>query len=92
MGVTAKKDKEKYEKILNIKMKTKLEDICKGVPNEFITFIQYARNLKFDDKPDYDFLRKIILIIAENYGLNLDKEEFDWDNFGKAFKFDVEKP
>lgn len=35
-----------------------VEVLCKGLPIEFSTYLNYCRSLKFDDKPDYGFLRR----------------------------------
>lgn len=56
-GFTAKQRKER---ILEIKMSTKISDICKGLPNEFQMFIKYCRNLKFDEAPSYAYLRRLL--------------------------------
>ena len=36
-----------------------LQLLCKGFPLEFATYFQYCRSLRFDDKPDYSYLRKL---------------------------------
>ncbi len=51
--------KQKYEMISEKKMATPVEFLCKGFPLEFTTYFQYCRSLRFDDKPDYSYLRKI---------------------------------
>ena len=33
--------------------------LCKGYPMEFVTYFQYCRSLRFDDKPDFSYLRKM---------------------------------
>ena len=33
--------------------------LCKGFPLEFVTYFQYCRSLRFDDKPDYSYMRKL---------------------------------
>ena len=40
-------------------MSTPIESLCKGYPPEFITYFHYVRSLRFDDKPDYSYLRKM---------------------------------
>lgn len=49
----------RYEKISEKKMATPTEYLCKGFPTEFVVFFQYVRSLRFDDKPDYAYLRKL---------------------------------
>lgn len=33
-------------------------EIEEEVPPEFVDFMKYCRDLKFDEKPDYNFLRR----------------------------------
>lgn len=58
-GLKAATKKMKYEKISEKKMATPFEVLCKGFPLEFTTYFQYCRSLRFDDKPDYSYLRKL---------------------------------
>lgn len=58
-GLKAATKKQKYEKISEKKMATPIEFLCKNFPLEFSTYFQYCRSLRFDDKPDYSYLRKI---------------------------------
>lgn len=59
-GLKAATKKQKYEKISEKKMATPVEVLCKGFPMEFATYFQYCRSLRFDDKPDYSYLRKLL--------------------------------
>jgi len=59
-GLKAATKKQKYEKISEKKMATPVEILCKGFPMEFATYFQYCRSLRFDDKPDYSYLRKLL--------------------------------
>ena len=56
----ANNKKEKYEKIMEKKMETSLENLCKGFPTEFSTYLAYCRNLRFDEKPDYKYLKDLL--------------------------------
>ena len=60
----------RYEKISEKKMATPTEVLCKGFPTEFVVFFQYVRSLRFDDKPDYAYLRKLFrdLFVREGEG------------------------
>ena len=51
--------RRRYEKISEKKMATPTEVLCKSFPTEFVVFFQYVRSLRFDDKPDYAYLRKL---------------------------------
>jgi len=76
-GLKAATKKQKYDKISEKKMSTPVEILCKGFPAEFATYLNYARSLRFDDKPDYAYLRKLFkdLFIRENYQYDY---IFDW--------------
>ena len=56
-GLKAATNKQKYEKIGEKKQSTGVKDLCEGLPEEFGQYLSYARTLKFDDVPDYDYLR-----------------------------------
>jgi len=76
-GLKAATKKQKYEKISEKKMSTPIEILCKGFPIEFVTYFQYCRSLRFDDKPDYAYLRKLFrdLFVREGYQWDY---VFDW--------------
>ena len=66
------------DNIFKLKRETKLDILCQGLPKEIIAFIQYARNMNFEDKPNYKYLRSLIRKIAKNNGIKLDYNKFDW--------------
>ncbi len=37
-----------------------LQVLCKGFPQEFVLYFQYVRSLRFDEKPDYAYLRRML--------------------------------
>ena len=46
-------------------------------PNEFLTYIRYCRNLKFDEAPDYMYLRKLFRIPFRALNFQYDYV-YDW--------------
>lgn len=44
------------------------QELCEGQPEEYLTFLEYARSLEFDQKPDYDFLRSLFRDLADTKG------------------------
>ena len=54
-GMVNSNPKKKYDKIKKLKIEVKLQDLCSGLPKECIKFIQYARDMKFEDKPNYNY-------------------------------------
>jgi serine/threonine protein kinase len=76
-GMKARTMKEKYEKIMEKKIASPIDVLCKGFPDEFASFINYTRDLKFDDRPDYGYLRRLLKTIAEREKYEMDYS-FDW--------------
>ena len=48
-----KTSKERYEKILEIKQKATVEELCKNMPASIGEFLKYCKALEFADEPDY---------------------------------------
>jgi len=76
-GLLAKTQKEKYQKILRKMLTTAIENLCQGLPIEFVKYFQHVRGLKFEQKPDYSYLRRLLKELfykKESEGETL----FDW--------------
>jgi casein kinase I family protein HRR25 len=76
-GLKAATKKQKYDRIMEKKMTTPTEFLCRGFPNEFAIYLNYCRSLRFDDKPDYSYLRKIFRDLFVREGHMYDYV-FDW--------------
>ncbi|KAJ0483266.1 putative protein kinase CK1-CK1 family [Helianthus annuus] len=76
-GLKAGTKKQKYDKISEKKMLTPIEVLCKSYPTEFTSYFHYCRSLRFDDKPDYSYLKRLFrdLFIREGYQFDY---VFDW--------------
>ncbi|KAG9018525.1 serine/threonine protein kinase [Tulasnella sp. 427] len=76
-GLKAATKKQKYDRIMEKKMTTPTDLLCRGFPNEFGIFLNYCRALRFDDKPDYSYLRKLFrdLFVRESFQYDY---VFDW--------------
>jgi casein kinase I family protein HRR25 len=63
--------------ILKMKLATSAASLCHDIPTEFITFLNYARKLDFEQKPDYEYLRRVFrdLLVREGYHQD---DPFDW--------------
>ena len=77
-GMVNSNPKKKYDQIKKLKIEIKLPDLCMGLPKECIKFIQYARDMKFEDKPNYSYLRHLLRKMAVKKGLKMDTSQFDW--------------
>lgn len=76
-GLKAATKKQKYDRIMEKKMTTPTEFLCRGFPKEFAIYLNYARSLRFDDKPDYTYLRKLFRDLFVREGFSYDYI-FDW--------------
>eukprot|EP01086_Lenisia_limosa_P013395 TRINITY_DN42490_c0_g1_i1.p1 TRINITY_DN42490_c0_g1~~TRINITY_DN42490_c0_g1_i1.p1 ORF type:complete len:396 (+),score=61.64 TRINITY_DN42490_c0_g1_i1:64-1251(+) len=76
-GLKAVTKKQKYERIAEKKISYPMEHLCRGLPSEFVTYLSYARALRFDDKPDYSYLRRLFRDLFVREGYHYDKV-FDW--------------
>lgn len=77
MGTKAKSMKEKYDKVKDKKMNTKINALCVGLPNEIEQFFIYIKTLKFQQCPDYTYLKNLIRTIAIQNHFEYDSE-YDW--------------
>ncbi|KAL3644981.1 Casein kinase 1-like protein 6 [Castilleja foliolosa] len=76
-GLKAGTKKQKYDRISEKKMLTSIEALCKSYPSEFTSYFHYCRSLRFEDKPDYSYLKRLFrdLFIREGYQFDY---VFDW--------------
>ena len=58
-GIKAAIKRQKYDRIMEKKMTTSTEDLCRGFPKEFVDFLDYTRSLMFNDNPNYAYLRNL---------------------------------
>lgn len=72
-GLQAKTKDDKYNKIKEKKVSTTVEALTRGLPDEIGQYMNYCRNLKFEEKPDYQYLRKLFKDIMQ-------KNSFDCDH------------
>jgi casein kinase 1 alpha len=76
-GLRGADKKEKYEKIAAKKTSTRASTLCKGFPDEFVTYIEYCRNLQFDETPDYMYVRQLFRELFRRSDYLYDSV-FDW--------------
>ncbi len=76
-GLPAPTVKEKYAKIRDKKINTSLQELCHGFPIEFATYMKYVRALRFEERPDYAYLRNMFRSALERHGFQYDYV-FDW--------------
>ena len=59
-GLKINKNEDRYKKICDKKKATSAKELCEGYPQQLENFINYTRNLKFMEVPDYDYLRNLL--------------------------------
>ncbi|KAL2327223.1 hypothetical protein Fmac_020650 [Flemingia macrophylla] len=76
-GLKAGTKKQKYDRISEKKVSTSIEALCRGYPTEFASYFHYCRSLRFDDRPDYAYLKRIFRDLFIREGFQFDYV-FDW--------------
>ncbi|KAJ3442284.1 casein kinase i-like protein [Anaeramoeba flamelloides] len=76
-GFKASNKKERNEKICDKKVVTPLRVLCEHLPVEFKQYLEYCKNLSFEDVPNYSFLRKKFrkLFLLKGYVYDY---KYDW--------------
>ena len=55
------KDKKKRHKIVSkLKQEIDINELCKDLPKEMVTYFNYIKNLDFDEKPLYTSLKRLL--------------------------------
>ena len=87
-GIPLKNKEDRYRKILEKKVETSAEELCLGYPREFTDYVNYTRNLLYEQEPDYYYLKNLFLNVLNREGFRLDC--YDWDketiNYFRDFK------
>mmetsp|Transcript_48892 Transcript_48892/g.136882 ORF Transcript_48892/g.136882 Transcript_48892/m.136882 type:complete len:431 (+) Transcript_48892:146-1438(+) len=78
-GLQASTKEEKYQKIMECKRSTTVESLCAGHPMVFSSYLDYCRTLRFEDRPNYAYLRRLFkdFFMREAF---LNDRMFDWSN------------
>jgi len=59
-NLNVKKSEEKIKIILDMKKNINDDSLTEGLPNEIKLFISYTKKLKFDEQPNYNYLKDIL--------------------------------
>mgnify|MGYP006107996383 CR=1 FL=1 len=57
-GLHGKNKDDKFEKMKIKKIETSTEELCKDLPKQIFKYQDYVTNLKFNEEPDYAWIRK----------------------------------
>ena len=72
------KGKPLTQKITEKKLTTPPELLCKKMPREFSYYFNYCKNLKFEDRPDYNSLKGMFAELLSSRINNLKELVYDW--------------
>lgn len=78
-GLVLKKHESRWTRILQVKQRVQVADLCANLPPQFATFLEYTRGLGFSQDPDYPYM------------LGLFKSLFDKMQFGDTNTFHWEE-
>jgi len=78
MNSSLSEQTEKLEFIKKTKREIQLIDLCKDMPYEFLIYMDYCKNLKYDEKPNYEYLRTLFLNLFKMKNFNI-QDEYEWD-------------
>ena len=77
-GKISHSKEDKYYKIREIKTNITPSELCENLPPQFEEYITYTRNLKYEEEPDYNYLRNLFLKVLKNNNWEFDYY-YDWD-------------
>ena len=92
-GIKEKKIELLNKKILDKKINTKSEELGKDLPIQFCELLEYAKNLKYEEQPNYKLFKNKIkaIICIDNDESNFDKI-YDWTDKQKVLRENKKPP
>ena len=77
-GLKIRSKEDRYKKILEKKKEISSQELCKGFPEEFEEFVEYVKNLGYEEQPDYEkYKNKFVKLVVKKNGENFDFV-YDW--------------
>jgi hypothetical protein len=76
-GLPSNTSKETNRAILERKQAMVPDELCNGFPSQLRDYLVNCRNLGFEEKPDYAYLKKLFQDLFESEGFQ-DDGHFDW--------------
>ena len=77
-GLKKKTKENPIDKIGEKKMMIDMKLLCESMPECFYEYIMYTRNLKFTEKPNYDYLRSLFITSAKKHNIEI---KYFWETF-----------
>lgn len=76
-GLEAAGKADTFKKILEAKLNTPLDELCKGHPEEFEQYLKYCRKLRFEETPDYLWMKNLFRNLYFRHNQTFDNA-WDW--------------
>ncbi len=78
-NIRSESKEKKYEKIKGMKQSISIEVLCENLPQEFSLYFKYVKNLKFEEEPNYAYLKSLFkkIILERKYNSAF----VDWEVF-----------
>ena len=77
-GIPVRNKEERYRKIMEKKIEVTAMELCQGFPMQFVQYINYTRNLKYEEDPNYNYLKNLFVSTLNEMGYQIDCY-YDWD-------------
>ena len=71
-------DKSKYQRLIYLKETNGNNELFKNIPEEFAEYINYTRNLKFEEDPNYSYLHSLFNKVLNRINTNYKSLTFSW--------------
>ena len=85
MSIKLSNRKKRNEKLTELKESLSSKELCADLPEEFEMFYNYARTLSFTQRPDYGYLRSLLMAAIVRLREKADFV-YDWHLLVKVFK------
>lgn len=85
LRITNKKQLSQARNHLVYKMKREIpsKELCKGLPLVFTEFVDYCKNLQFEEKPQYKYWIERFNQVLLDMGTSFKKTSYDWIDLNK---------
>ena len=76
-GLKIKSKEDRYKRILDKKKETSSEELCAGFPQEFYNYVNYTKQLEYEENPNYDMLKQLFIDVIRRLKEKMDYI-YDW--------------
>ena len=71
-------NKKTYFNLVKSKETNHNGEIFENIPEEITKFVKYAQNLKFEEDPDYDYMKGLFRALLSKNNYDIQKLKFSW--------------